>query len=398
MKKRLFWLTLVLVLAASGAAYFVMRPSASADPSGVSATVERGTHEVLVRSQGLIVAATTIEVKSRASGLVQAIHATAGDRVRQGQVLLEVDPARSRLNEEEMRNEVENARSQVRLAEESIDPDRVALADRKLARARELSKEGLTTREAIEQAEYDFAAAERTLRNQRQQLEAAQRRLETALTRWRRSEIESTFTTIRSPIDGVVLSRAVEIGSGVTSFSDSAQGGTVLFKIGSLDRLAFDGNLAISDLTKIKAGLSARVTSDAWRAPATGVVSYVGQEAITQTQASSSTNRAPTFQVKIELSGTAKDLPLNVPATAEIIVETVPDALVVPYSCVRHLPNNQATVRESSNGTVREHSVTLGAVTAGKVQIIGDVAPGTRVVGCGQSGSVPEFAPTVRDR
>ena len=264
-------------------------PTSRAGP----ATVERVAHEVLVRSQGLIVAATTIEVKSRASGLVQAVHATAGDRVRTGQVLLEVDPARSRLNEEEMRNEVENARSQVRLAEESIDPDRVALAQRKLTRARELSKEGLTTREAIEQAEYDFAAAERTVRNQRQQLEAAQRRLEIALTRQRRSEIESTFTVIRSPIDGVVLSRAVEIGSGVTSFSDSAQGGTVLFKIGSLDRLAFDGNLAMSDLTKIKPGLAARVTSDAWREPAAGVVSYVAQEAVAPTQSVGRIGRPP---------------------------------------------------------------------------------------------------------
>ena len=392
MKKRLLWVTLLLAVAASGAAYFVIRPSANATPTGGTATVERTTHEVLVRSQGLIIAATTIEVKSRASGLVQAVHATAGDRVRRGQVLLEVDPARSRLNEEEMRNEVENARSQVRLAEEAIDPERVALAERKLTRARELSKEGLTTREAIEQAEYDFAAAERTLRNQRQQLEAQQRRLETALTRWRRSEIESTFTTIRAPIDGVVLSRSVEIGSGVTSFSDSAQGGTVLFKIGSLDRLAFDGNLAISDLTRIKAGLPARITSDAWRESATGVVTYVGQEAITQTTASSGTNRAPTFQVKIDLNPAAKDLPLNVPATAEIIIAKVPDALVVPYSCVRHLATNQASVRELSNGTVRDHTVKLGAVTTGKVQIIGDVPPGARIVGCGQS---VDPAPTV---
>jgi HlyD family secretion protein len=385
MKKHLLWLVPLLVLAAGGAAYFVMRPTASAEGAGASAVVERGTHEVVVRSQGLIVAATTIEVKSRASGLVQAIHATAGDRVRTGQVLLEVDPARSRLNEEEMRNQVEEARSQVRLAEESIDPERVALAQRKLSRARELSKEGLTTREAIEQAEYDYAAAERAVRNQRQQLEAAQRRLEIALTRLRRSEIESTFTVIRSPIDGVVLSRAVEIGSGVTSFSDSAQGGTVLFKIGSLNRLAFDGNLAVSDLTKIKPGLPARVTSDAVREPVSGLVSYVAQEAVAAAQTSAGGNRAPTFQVKVELEAGRRDLPLNVPATAEIVVETIVDALVVPYSCVRHLSDNQAMLRESANGTIRERPVKLGAVTAGKVQIIGDVPVGTTVIGCGRT-------------
>lgn len=389
MKKRLLWATLLVVVIAGGVVtYFVMRPTATAATTGGTAKVERGRHEVVVRSQGLIVAATTIEVKSRASGLVQAVHATAGDRVRKDQILLEVDPSRSRINEEEMRNEVETARSQVRLAEESIDPERVSLARRKLDRARELSKEGLNTRESIEQAEYDFAAAERALRNQRQQLEAAQRRLEIAQTRLRRSEIESAFTTIRAPIDGVVLSRTVEIGSGVTSFSDSAQGGTVLFKIGSLDRLAFDGNLAISDLTRIKPGLAARVTSDAWRETAPGTVSYVGQEAVTPTSSSSTSTRAPTFQVKVELTAAAKDLPLNVPATAEIVVETIPDALLVPYSCVRHLPNSQGILRELSNGTARERSITLGPVTAGKVQILGDVAEGTQVVGCGNSATM----------
>src|SRR5687768_14614203 len=100
MKKRLLWiagLLLVALVAASGTAYVIFwRPSVSADTTGNTGTVERGRHEVLVRSQGLIVSATTIEVKSRASGLVQAIHATGGDRVRAGQILLEIDPARSR--------------------------------------------------------------------------------------------------------------------------------------------------------------------------------------------------------------------------------------------------------------------------------------------------------------
>ena len=93
--------------------------------------------------------------------------------------------------------------------------------------------------------------------------------------------------------------------------------------------------------------------------------------------------------MKVELEAAHKDLPLNVPATAEIVVETLPDALVVPYSCVRHLPNSQGTLRESSNGTVRERTVKLGAITAGKVQIIGDVAEGTRVVGCGRASADP---------
>lgn len=391
MRRRLLWSALFIVIVAVGAGvYFFTRPQAAADTAGgTTAKVTKATHEVVVRSQGLIVAGATIEVKSRASGLVQAVHATAGDRVRRDQILLEVDPARSRLNEEEMRNEVENARSQVRIAEDAIDPERASLAKRKLDRVHELSREGLTTREAVEQAEYDLAAAERAHRNQKQQLEAAQRRLEVSQTRLRRAETESAFTTIRAPLDGVVLSRTVEVGSGVTSFSDSAQGGTVLFKIGSLDRLAFEGSLAISDLTKVRAGLKARVLSDAWRTPTSGTVTYVGQEAMTQSQSASSTGRAPTFQVRLLLDASAtNDLPLNVPASAEIIVETISDALVIPVSCVRHLPNSQGMVRELSGGVVRDTTVKLGAVTAGMVQITGDITEGAQVTGCTPTNAV----------
>jgi HlyD family secretion protein len=391
MKRRLLWSALVIVVLVAGATvYFFTRPEAAADAAGRTARVTKTTHDVIVRSQGLIVSGATIEVKSRASGLVQAVHASAGDRVRKDQVLLEVDPARSRLNEEEMRNEVENARSQVRIAEDAIDPERAALAKRKLDRVHELAKQGLTTREAIEQGEYDLAAAERALRNQKQQLEAAQRRLEVSQTRLRRAETESAFTIIRSPIDGVVLSRTAEVGSGVTSFSDSAQGGTVLFKIGSLDRLAFDGSLAISDLTKVRSGLKARVVSDAWKTTTSGTVTYVGQEAIAQGQSASTSGRAPTFQVKVQLDAAASnDLPLNVPASAEIIVETITNALVVPVACVRHLPNSQGLLRELSGGVVRDKTVKLGAVTAGMVQVTGDIAEGTELAGCTSTNAIP---------
>lgn len=364
---------------------FIFRPTGAATTGG-SARVTRESLDVLVRSQGLIVAATTIEVKSRASGYVQAVYATAGDRVRKDQILLEVDPARSRLNEEEARNEVESARSQVRLSEESRDPDRIAHLKRRLERQRELFEKGLSKREDVESAEYELASAERAFRGQEKQLEAASVRLDTSLTRLRRAQTESTFTTIRAPIDGVILSRAVEVGSGVTSFSDSVQGGSVLFKIGSLDRLAFEGSLAVSDLTRVKPGLAARVASDAWPAPAVGTVSYVGQEAIAQTQPQSSAqpNRAPTFQVKVQLdAAAARDLPLNVPAVADIVVSNVANALVVPFSCIRHMSNGQSAIRELAGGGTRERIVKLGPVSAGKVQIIGDVAEGTQIAGCG---------------
>jgi HlyD family secretion protein len=386
MKRAIIWLSVFVVVAAAGTgAYLILRPGRASEAAGRTARVARADLEVLVKTQGVIVPATTVEVKSRASGYVLRIHASAGDRVRKDQILLEVDPARSRLNEEEARNEVEAARSQVRLAKEGLDPERIEMLRRELNRQRELAAKKLTPRKALEDAEYSLTSAERSYRSQERQLEAAELRLETAMTRLRRAETESSFTIIRAPIDGVVMERAVEVGSGVTSFSDSVQGGTVLFRLGSLDRPAFDGSLAISDLAKVKPGLRARVTSDAWPVPATGVVSYVGQEAqTTPAGQSTSQNRAATFKVRIDLEETGnRSLPLNVPALAEIVISTVAGALVVPFSCVQHRPDGQGILRESAGGGTRERVVTLGPVSGANVQIIGDVKEGTEITGCG---------------
>jgi multidrug efflux pump subunit AcrA (membrane-fusion protein) len=144
-KRKIVWAVVLLaIVAVVGAGFAVWRSRAKARvPAGSSARVTRENMDVIVRTQGLIVAATTIEVKSRASGYVQAIHASAGDRVKKDQVLLEVDPSRSRLNEDEARNEVEAARSQVRLSEESLDPERIALLRKRLDRQRELEQKGL---------------------------------------------------------------------------------------------------------------------------------------------------------------------------------------------------------------------------------------------------------------
>jgi hypothetical protein len=110
---------------------------------------------------------------------------------------------------------------------------------------------------------------------------------------------------------------------------------------------------------------------------------------MTQSPSASSTARAPTFQVRLQLdAAAANDLPLNVPASAEIIVETIPDALVIPVSCVRHLPNSQGLLRELSGGVVRDNTVKLGAVTAGMVQITGDIAEGAQVTGCTPTNAI----------
>jgi HlyD family secretion protein len=389
MKRFLLWtvaaIALLVILGALVGAYFFLRPTATR-ATGRTARVTRSDLEVVVKTQGVIVPATTVEVKSRASGYVLRIHASAGDRVKADQILLEVDPARSRLNEEEARNEVEAARSQVRLTREGLDPERIEMLRRELDRQQELAERGLITRKDLENAQYQLASAERSYRSQEKQLEAANARLDAANTRLRRAETESSFTIVRAPIDGVVMERLVEIGSGVTSFSDSVQGGTVLFRLGSLDEPAFDGSIAISDLAKVKPGLSARVTSDAWPTPAAGTVSYVGQEAQTtpQNQSSSSQNRAATFKVRVQLEAmTDRSLPLNVPALAEIVISKVPDALVVPFSCVQHRPDGQGVIHESVNGATRERVVKLGPVSGANVQILGDVAEGTEVVRCG---------------
>ena len=93
MKRLFLWTAGLIVLGvAVAAAYAFTRSSAAGAAGAGSARATTQPMEVLVKSQGLTVAATTIEVKSRASGYVQAVHARAGDRVKKDQILVNNTP------------------------------------------------------------------------------------------------------------------------------------------------------------------------------------------------------------------------------------------------------------------------------------------------------------------
>ena len=218
---------LLIVIATLSAA---LRPSHVIDPSKL-AEVERGDLARSVIATGKIEPLTKVEVKSKASGIVQKLLVEAGDRVKAGQILAELDKEQLEANVAESRANLGAARAAVEAADAAYQRNMVDAAGPEIPflkadmdRAHQLYHDGLIPQNTMLDAEknYQMAAnkklsAERNAQMSLADINQAKAKVAQAQAQLDRVEDDLHYSTISSPMDGVVLSRDVEVGDAVSS-------------------------------------------------------------------------------------------------------------------------------------------------------------------------------------
>lgn len=200
--------------------------------------VERRDMDIRAEASGLIEPIKLVEVKSKASGEVLRIHGETGDEVERGALLAEVDP-----------RDVKNAFDQAE-ADRQVAVARLETSEAQLARIQELRTARVATEQELESAKLDEA-------NSRAQKVKAETNL--MLARERLGDV-----TIRAPITGTIISRTVEEGGIIASASQNVSGGTVLMLMADLAEMQVRALVDETDLGRIKAGMPARVTVEAF--------------------------------------------------------------------------------------------------------------------------------------
>ena len=200
------WTTgVILVLAGlSLGAYYVRRDGAS-DVEIVTRPVTRGSIVETVSATGTLEAVTTVQVGSQVSGTVQALYADFNSIVKKGELIATLDPSL-------LRSEVEQARANLARAAAELERSKVAAADAatKLARTRELEGRQLVPRADLESAEVALKGADA-------QVKAASAQVEQARASLTQAEVNVGKTRIFAPIDGIVVSRDVDVGQTVAA-------------------------------------------------------------------------------------------------------------------------------------------------------------------------------------
>ena len=334
-KKVLIIAVIVLVgAAAAGANFYFRRPQTvevAAEP------IRKRDLEAIVSASGKIQPKRQVNISANTMGRVTRLAVEEGQRVKQGEFLLEIDP-RS-LTGQLQRGEagVAAARSSLQQSRTLVDQARATLelAQQNLKRQQELWKEGLTTREAFDRAqnevdvrEAELQARQQDVKTREQQIRQEQAGLET--TRYNLSQI-----IIESPMDGLVTRRNIEQGENVV-VGTMNNAGTVLLTIADMSVIEAEVEVDETDIPNVSLGQRAKVTIDAVEGKTfTGRVTEIGNSPIQAAgQAATGQRQATNFKVVVTLDQEVPDVRPGFTCTAEITTANRAQSVAVPIQAL----------------------------------------------------------------
>jgi HlyD family secretion protein len=317
--KKLVVAVLVLGVIGGGGYWYYRYSKKQTPPAVTTAPVTRGDVVETVGATGTLQAVTTVQVGSQVSGTIQSLNADFNSLVKKGQVIARLDPSL-------FQTQIEQARANLLRAQADLDRLKVTLVDAqtKLNRARELSTRQLIPRTDLETAEVNVQSAQAQIRSQEAQITQAQASLN-------QNQVNLDHTVITAPIDGLVISRSVDVGQTVAA---SMQAPTLFVLAADLTKMQVLANLDESDVGRIRPHQVVTFRVDAYPSDTfRGTVSQVRLEPKVQ-------QNVVTYATVIDVPN--NDLRLKPGMTANVNVEIAraSNVLRVPNTALRFRPSN----------------------------------------------------------
>ena len=319
MKMRYVISGVVLILIVVGVMVWIFRREKTVGQYR-TAKIERGTLVQTVRATGVVQPVKLVQVGTQVNGPVRKLYVDYNDQVKEGDLVAQIDPTVY---------EAQLARDDANLKQSSASVEqtqaKLVQVSNELVRATELAR-----RDMVSQAELDTALADRdSLAAQLKVAEAAVDQSKAAL---RLSRANLGYTTIRSPVDGVVIARNVDEGQTVVA-SMSAQ---TLFSIATdLNTMQIETSVPEADIAGIKTGKTARFRVDAFEETFTGVVQQIRLS-------SAAVQNVVTYPVILHASNPQMKLFPGMTANVDFEVASRTNCLIVPNAALRFTPESAA--------------------------------------------------------
>jgi HlyD family secretion protein len=333
-KKILIGLGIVVVLAAVvGANVYFKRETGTT----VSAeAVKKRDLEAIVSASGKIQAKRFVNMSAVQMGRVTRLAVEEGDRVKAGQFLLEIDPNSLRGTVERGEAAVAGARSSLAQARVNVETARanLALARDQANRQRELWKQQLTTREALDQAEStlkvretELAARETDIANREQMIKQETAQLSTS--RYNLSQV-----TLTAPFDGIITRRNIEEGENVV-IGTMNNAGTQLLTIADMSVIEAEVEVDETEIPTVRIGQPAKITVDALPGQTfTGKVTEIGNSPIQTSAAAAAGQQATNFKVTVQFDSAIEAARPGFTCSAEITTATRKAVTSVPIQAM----------------------------------------------------------------
>ncbi len=379
----------VVLLFVGGLAAF-SRGGTKIDPSKL-AKVEKGDLAKSVVATGKVTPILKVEVKSKASGIVKNLLVDYGDTVKKGQLLAQLDKV-------EIEAQVDQSRAALQAAEANLSssqadyerskvdaegPD-VPLLKRQYDRNIEMAKDGVVSAQALDDADRNYKMALNKQNVSKAQVtvlkaKIAQAQAEVAQDQANLKQLEEqlSYTDIISPLDGVVLSRDVQMGDAVSSILVLGSGATLVMTLGDTSEVYVKGKVDESDIGKVYLGQPARIKVESFKDKTFyGKVTKISPMGVEK-------DNVTTFEVRVSINNPGGELKAEMTANAEIILEEHKNVLQIPEGAILYDKDKKASVEipdaKAKDGK-KKLAVNIGISNGAKTELLSGLKEGDQVV------------------
>jgi HlyD family secretion protein len=385
MRRRLLLTVILLLLGGSATAGYLYFTGRRAPANYLTARVERGRIAATINATGTLNAVITVQVGSQVSGTIQKLFVDYNSPVTEGQIIAQIDPASfearvgqaranvtsaaaavqvARANVDNSKAAIETAQANIGSAKASVERAKVGLIDarRTLERSKQLIGQALIAQSDLDLAQTAHDSAVSQLRQTESQHEAAIGQLKSATAQARlaeaqhaaalaqveqakaalqAAELDLAHTTIRAPVNGIVVSRNVDVGQTVAASLQAP----ILFLIAQdLTRMQVDSNVSEADIGRISIGQMATFTVDAYpNVPFTGKVVQVRNAPII-------VQNVVTYDAVVQVANPEMRLKPGMTANVSFLIAQRSEVLKVPNAALRFQPEGASQETGAQDG------------------------------------------------
>ncbi len=355
------------------------------------AKVDRGDLAKSVVATGKIEPITKVEIKSKASGIVTKWNVDAGQSVKAGQVLVELDKVEIEAQVRQAKAQFEAAEASERAAiadyerakVDALSPD-VPLLKRAYDRAFSMAKDGVVSESQLDDAQRNYELALNKQQVAQAQLgvlkareKQAQAQVAQASATLAQLQEQYTYYTIVAPMDGIILSRDVEIGNAVSSILVMGSSSTLVMTEGDTSEVYVKGKVDESDIGKVYLGQPARIKVESFKDKSfTGKVTKISPMGVEK-------DNVTTFEVRVSITNPGGELKAAMTANAEIILEEHKNVLRIPEGAVLYDKDKKASVEvpnPNSKDGKKKVALKLGISNGAKAEVLEGLKEGDQVV------------------
>ncbi len=318
MKKTLITLVVIAAIAVSVGGYYYTRPGP--EPKVSTAQVSRGDITEAVGATGTLDAVTAVTVGSQVGGIISEIPVDFNSIVKKDAVLLKINP-------DNINTQIEQAKATLVQRQADVEKSKVSVEDArvKLRRTRELFAKQLSTQSDLDSADVTMKSAEAALKSSEAALTQAQANLD-------QQQVNLAHTIITSPIDGIIVQRAVDVGQTVQA---NYQSPTLFIVAADLTKMKCTANIDESDVGKIRPGQNVKFRIDAYPTETfTGTVTQVRLQPVV-------VQNVVTYGTVISVPNPDLKLKPGMTANVQIEIAKKTDVMRVPNPSIRFRPTEE---------------------------------------------------------